>query len=177
MKTWPILLLTLFLSIFLVSACDDEHNHDEHIKTEQEELDDFINEINNSSYSSNYTPAPGHDTKKAAFGDTPPHGAMIQVFLNTTAETQRAEEDANATKWENGSIFVKNGYDTAEDTDVSKVVAMKRVDDGWLFAGWSGDVSADNPPFLKGKNSENCLSCHASEKGSDGVFAVSFTQE
>jgi hypothetical protein len=105
--------------------------------------------------------APGYEARRPSDA---PHSDAVEIFVNdVVSDALRADE--TLTRWPEGSLIVKDGWDGDE---LELVAVMRKRADGWYWAEYDGDGSAaySGVPSL-------CTGCHSS--GDDFVRAFGFT--
>lgn len=149
MRTW-LLFGALGLSL-LTSGCRDDQAPDE--------AAELWTRIHDAKYSS-WDRAPGYAMRRPTDA---PHSDAVEIFVNDVVAT--ALTNPGITSWPDGSLIVKDGYDSGGDLDI--VAAMEKRGAEWFWVEWA----ADGESHYSGKPSI-CTDCHA--PGADGVLAFGF---
>jgi len=113
-------------------------------------------ELQESDYRS-FERAPGYDAARPTIRA---HGDTALVFINPVVVAALAGEAIEA--WPEGSLLAKDSYSGGK---LRLVAAMKKNQDGWFFAEWSGsgEVKYAGSPSV-------CTNCHSA--GGDNVLAL-----
>jgi hypothetical protein len=86
------------------------------------------------------------------------HGAFVQIWVNDVAQAGAA---AGGTDFAEGSVLVKESYDSA-DGGATGVTAMKKTggagDGGWIFAKFGVDGTVE---LAGDEASGGCAGCHS----------------
>ncbi len=144
----------VFLGIALVlltSGCRDDQTPDE--------AAELWSRIQDAQYRS-WVRAPGYATRRPTDA---PHSDAVEIFVNDVVQSALAGPAITA--WPEGSLIVKDGYDSDGTLDI--VAAMEKRGAGWFWVEWA----ADGESLYSGKPSI-CTDCHA--PGADGVLAFGF---
>ena len=150
-RTWVrVLLIGLVL---VTSGCRDDQAPDE-----AAELWGRIHDVNYSSWER----APGYATRMPTEA---PHSDAVEIFINDVMVS--ALSGPAITAWPDGSLIVKDGYDS--DGALDRVAAMEKRGSEWFWVEWEEDGES----LYSGKPGI-CTDCHA--PGADGVRAFGFPQ-
>ncbi len=94
--------------------------------------------------------APGYETRKPT---NAPHSDLVDIFVNTTMGDAIT---AGAQTFPEGSLIVKDGYDSGGGHDI--VAVMEKVNGAWYWAEYpadgNGEADYSGVP-------EICTDCHA----------------
>lgn len=143
--------MALALLASLTSGCRDDQAPDE--------AAELWTRIHDAQYRS-WVRAPGYATRKPTDA---PHSDAVEIFVNDVVEN--ALGGSAITAWPDGSIIVKDGYDSDGSLDI--VAAMEKRGTEWFWVEWSeaGESLYSGKPNI-------CTDCHA--PGADGVRAFGF---
>jgi hypothetical protein len=136
---------------FLASGCRDDQAPDE--------AAELWTRIHEAKYST-WDRAPGYAMRRPTEA---PHSDAVEIFVNDVVAT--ALVGPAITAWPDGSLIVKDGYDSDGDLDI--VAAMEKRGSDWFWVEWdaSGESAYSGKPSI-------CTDCHA--PGADGVLAFGF---
>ena len=135
----------------LTSGCRDDQAPDE--------AAELWTRIHDANYRS-WVRAPGYATRKPTDA---PHSDAVEIFVNDVV--QNALVGSAITSWPDGSIIVKDGFDSDGSLDI--VAVMEKRGTAWFWVEWSEDGES----LYSGKPSI-CTDCHA--PGADEVLAFGF---
>jgi hypothetical protein len=135
----------------LASGCRDDQAPDE--------AAELWTRIHDAKYQS-WDRAPGYAMRRAT---NAPHSDAVEIFVNDVVAN--ALSGSAITAWPDGSLIVKDGYDSDGDLDI--VAAMEKRGSEWFWVEWA----ADGESLYSGKP-EICTDCHG--PGADDVLAFGF---
>lgn len=145
-------LARLALVALLPAACADRNEAD---ALRQQLLDD--------DYRTTYARAPGWpDPRQPSQGG--PHGSFVDIYVNDVVEDALLVGEA-LEAWPEGSIVVKDGWDSATGGELRYLAFMERRADGWFW----GEYRGNGRVVAAGLNDRRCADCHAA--GADSVRA------
>lgn len=148
-RAWGVgVLVTVAL---VTSGCRDDQAPDE--------AAELWTRIHDENYRS-WARAPGYAMRRSTDA---PHSDEVEIFVNDVVSVALA--GPAITVWPDGSLIVKDGYDSDGSLDI--VAAMEKRDGAWFWVEWGADGESD----YSGKPSI-CTDCHA--PGADGVRAFGF---
>jgi len=145
------LVLTVMGVAFSTSGCRDDQAPDE--------AAGLWSRIHDAQYRS-WARAPGYATRKPT---NAPHSDAVEIFVNDVVG--KALAGPAITAWPDGSIIVKDGFDSDGSLDI--VAAMEKRGADWFWVEWS----AEGESLYSGKPNI-CTDCHA--PGADEVLAFGF---
>ncbi len=146
---WSFVLAVLMA--FVAAGCRDDQAPDE--------AAELWTRIQDAKYRS-WTRAPGYASRTATDA---PHSDFVEIWVNDVVVSALA--GPKITEWPDGSLIVKDGYDSDGALDI--VAAMEKRGSEWFWVEW--DASGES--LYSGKP-EICTGCHGS--GADGVRAFGF---
>jgi hypothetical protein len=130
---------------------------------ERNEADELRQQILDDDYRTAYHRAPGWpDPRQPSQGG--PHGGFVDIYVNDVVEDALAAGEA-LDAWPEGSLVVKDGWDSAAGGELRYLAFMERRDDGWFWGEYRGNGSL----VAAGLNDRRCADCHAA--GADSVRA------
>ncbi len=139
----------LFVGLaLLTSGCRDDQAPDD--------AAEVWSRIHEAKYSS-WARAPGYETRRPT---DQPHSDAVEIFVNDVVSMALA--GPAITVWPDGSIIVKDGYDS--DGALDRVAAMEKRGTEWFWVEWEEDGES----LYSGKPAI-CTDCHL--PGADGVRA------
>jgi hypothetical protein len=139
------------LTLALIPGCYDDQDPDG--------AKDLWTQIHDANYRG-WARAPGYASRMPT---SAPHGDEVEIFVNGVVTSALA--GAAITSWPEGSLIVKDGYDS--DGALDSVAAMEKRGSAWYWVEWNAEgesLWSGNPPL--------CTDCHA--PGADMVRAFGF---
>lgn len=94
------------------------------------------------------------------------HGSHVQIWFNDAAADSFA---AAGSEMDEGSVLVKEGYDSASESDLNGVTVMKKSGGDWFWAKYGADGSISTAGEAA---AGSCGGCHAS--GKDSIRFISW---
>ena len=145
------LLLTLGLML-VFSGCGDRN-----------EAGDLRDEIQGDDYRNTYARAPGWEMERQP-SEGGPHGGFVDIYVNDVVQDALDAGEAIDT-WPEGSIIVKDGWNSEQGGELEYLAFMERRESGWFW----GEYRGNGRLVAAGLDDRRCAGCHAA--GQDSVRA------
>ncbi len=135
---------------------------------ERDEAEELRDQLQADDYRNTYARAPGWEMERQP-AEGGPHGAFVDIYVNDVVQDALDAAQPLDT-WPEGSIIVKDGWDSRQGDTLEYLAFMERREDAWFW----GEYRGNGRLVAAGLDDSRCADCHAA--GQDGVRAFALPQ-